>query len=116
MKLTKQTLRGVIKEVLGEAQGLAGAAGDEATKSKLAMAMKDKLAEFVQDPEVKPIEIQVLTAVIDALMENAQKANLASGTAQSILKIALAKLDRPAREPQPPLGPGEGVPVTSSAE
>ena len=98
MKLTKQALRGVIKEVLREAQGLAGQAGEEATKSKLAMAMKQKMMEFVKDPEVKPMEIQVLTAVINALMETARTGNLASGTAQSVLKMALARLPQAPEE------------------
>ena len=94
MKLTKEALRGVIKEVLKERTDLRKSAPEEATKSKLAMGMKAKLAEFVQDPEVKPTEIQVLAAVIDTLMENAQRSNLATGTAQTILQAALAKLDR----------------------
>ena len=94
MNLTKKTLRGVIKEVLKETTGLAGEAGDEATRSRLALGMKEKIATWVQNPEVKPIEIKVMATIIDTLMELAGKGNLASGTAQSVLKAAIAKLDR----------------------
>ena len=94
MKLTTEALGGAIKEELKERTDLRKSAPELATKPKLAMGMKAKLAEFVQGPEVKPTEIQMLRAVADALMENAQRSNLATGTAQTILQAALAKLDR----------------------
>ena len=96
MKLTKQALRGVIKEVLKEANEPALRAGDreKVGVGKSISGARVGQAEFAGSEEVTVAEVDVLEAVVGQLRQNAAApgVNMAGGGMIQLLERLLRLL------------------------
>ena len=118
MKLTKETLRGVIREVMKEEVDLGASGRGKATRSSTVQQSREKAKTVAGSKEVSIAELQVLETVMDKLREIAQQEgiNLATGGMRTLLQRMLDLIEKKAETGSKTEEPGYGPPVTSSIE